>query len=142
MVDATMTRDEDLERAFAVARDLDDYGGGWVDEPEDVAGDGFDDESRTIVNVRVTRDPVAAENRIRQVWGGGLCITGARHTDRELRAIQEDVEAVAGLLHCGVTDQKVEVDVVFDDGSIQQEMDESYGPGVVVVRSALQPVEA
>ncbi|WP_182525916.1 hypothetical protein [Nocardioides dongkuii] len=65
---------------------------------------------------------------------------GTGTSERELRRIQRALHDTPGFLTSGVSDQRVELGVVHDDGSLQQRLDERYGAGVVVVWSALQPV--
>jgi hypothetical protein len=138
------------DRAFRRAQRLDGYAGSWVDtsrdqrSPEEVdqdAADGNDDVSLWIINVRVTGDTAAAEEAIREVWSGAVCVTKAEHTEAELRRIQREVNELPGMLTSGGGDQQVEVGVIYDDGSIQAWLDKKYGPGLVVVWSALTPVE-
>ena len=83
--------------------------------------------------MRVTDDPTRAEAAIREVWGGGLCITSAAHTEAELRQVQRQLSDVPGFLSSGVDVDTVEVCVASDDGSIQAGLDEQYGAGLVRV---------
>jgi hypothetical protein len=130
VVDQSRAGSDDMERAFRVAKRLDDYGSSYIDN------------AHGVVNVRVTGDLDAAESALREVWGGGLCIRGAAHTDIELAKIQAAViESVPDLLGAG-RDERVDVQVTYDDGSIQRSFDEQYGAGVVNVESALVPVGA
>lgn len=61
----------------------------------------------------------------------------------ELQRIQQVVHDALGdrMLSSGVADGHLETTVVFDDGTVQQHLDDVYGPGVVHVVSALQPVD-
>lgn len=138
------------DRAFRRAQQLDDYADSWVDTsrdrrtPEQMdqdAADGRDDASLWIVNVRVTDDPAAAEAAIREVWSGALCVTRAEHTERELRQIMNEVMDLPGMLSAGVSDQQVEFGVIYDDGTLQERLDQTYGVGMVRVESALRPVD-
>ncbi len=139
-----------VEAAFSRAGRLDDYADAWLDTSRDTrpieqldqdAAEGNDDVSLWTINVRVTGDPAAAEAELREVWDGALCVTRATYTDRELREIQDELNGTPGMLSTGVSDQRVELGVVYDDGSLQEEMDDRYGVGLVHVGSALLPVE-
>lgn len=150
VVDPQLTTFADFDRAFKVASRLDGYADAWVDQSRDTrtpeemdldAAAGAEGVDLWTINVRVTGDPAAAEAELREVWGGGLCVTQAEHTDKELRAVQKEVGDVDGMLSSSVSDQRVELYVTYDDGSLQRELDEKYGDGMVVVGSALQPVE-
>src|SRR6478735_2219356 len=66
------------------------------------------------INVAVTEDPEGAEAELRRTWGGMLCVT---------------------------TVERIDAQVVYDDGSIQDWADATYGDGLVRVSSALVAVE-
>ncbi|MFA6575996.1 MAG: hypothetical protein WCS84_11295 [Nocardioides sp.] len=147
---AASATQQDLDQAFRRAAQLDGYAGSWLDTsrdgrtPEQVDQDamaGREDVSEWTVNVRVTGDPAAAEAELREVWDGGLCVTTAEHTEQELRRIQDALHDTPGFLSSGTGDQQVELAVIYDDGELQQRLDDEYGEGVVLVWSALQPVE-
>jgi len=140
---------KDLDAAFRTAHRLDDYAGSFVDTSVDSrtmkqmdtdAAAGSDDVATWIVNVAVTEDPIAAKTAIRAVWGGGVCVTAAEHTESELRRIGTEVRELPGWLSSSTGDDEVEVQVTYDDGSIQAWVDQEYGSGVVVVSSALADV--
>lgn len=159
VVDPELTTEETMYAAFEAAAQLDGYAGAWMDQSinpasgqdasaDDTAADDVEDTMNdpelTIVNVRVTGDPAVAEEQLREVWGGPLCVSVAEHTEAELQEIQSRLhEEVPGVLSSGVesTANRLFVGVVYDDGSIQAELDEIHGDGVVQVDSALVPVE-
>jgi hypothetical protein len=89
--------------------------------------------------VAVTGVTAAAEARLREVWGGALCVSRARHTDAELRRVQEEVARTPGVLSVGTTIDRVNLEVIHDDGTLQRELDATYGAGLVVVASVLRP---
>jgi hypothetical protein len=60
--------------------------------------------------------------------------------ERELLAIQEELADTVDILGAGPSNGYLFVDVIFDDDQIQRYMDETYGEGVVAVRSALRDV--
>ena len=152
VVDPSLVSYGDEDAAFRAADRLPDYAGAFLDTsrdprpPEELdqaltdGGNDSIDVSTWIVNVKVTDDPARAEAAIREVWGGGLCISTAIHTMAELRRVQGQLDDVPGFLSSGVSDDTVEVGVVHDDGSIQAGLDEEYGAGLVRVSSALVPV--
>jgi hypothetical protein len=144
---------DDREAAFAVAESLDGYAGAWVDQqpheiPSPAPGDdesqiayeeAMNDPLYTVINVRVTGDTVAAEEKLRDVWSGMLCVTGAERSQAELLDIVNDLTSVPNSLGVGtdVLDNTVNLSVIYDDGALQRELDEKYGEGVVEVDSAL-----
>ena len=134
-VDPARAGSDDEQRVFAAAERLPGYAESWLDD----RGDHAQDSRKIVVNVRVTGDPAEAERTLRRVWGGSLCVTRAEHTAAELRRIQSALSHEAGLLSSGTGDGRVQIEVTFDDGSLQAELDDRYGPGLVEVSSALQP---
>ncbi|MDN4171435.1 hypothetical protein QWY28_00610 [Nocardioides sp. SOB77] len=120
---------------FRAAEELPRYNEAWVDSAS----------SPVVVTVRLAEDDPAAlaeaEATLRAVWDGPLCVVGgARHTHRELVAVQQAVLDLPGVLGGGVSDDRVSVDVVADDGSLQAWLDREHGEGTVRVGSALVPV--
>lgn len=157
VVDPALATAAAREEAFRVAAQLDGYAGAWLDQPLGSVPDPESDDrdaardadaegssgpaSEGIVNVRVVGGVDAAEARIREVWGGPLCVTVAEHTEAELRSIQAEVTDRPDMLSAGtdVTTGTVELYVIHDDGTLQTALDEKYGKGVVRVDSALVP---
>ncbi len=155
---ATTTRDA-LASAHRVAENLPDYAISWADQSinprwgdsQELDGSegslevelAMNDPVHTILNVAVTADIVGAEAAVREVWGGALCVTEFAHTQQLLRRVAKELRELPGILSSGYGNigNAVEISVVHDDGSIQAWADEEYGPGVVVVTSALEPVE-
>jgi hypothetical protein len=64
---------------------------------------------------------------------------GEQHSEAELETIAQDLRELPGALSTMPGDNLVVVDVVHDDGSIQDWADQTYGEGLVFVHSALQP---
>lgn len=157
IVDESKANQEALYAVSGVARMLDGYATMWIDRtPLPPAPDGADaldqmhhyavNAGLNIVTVAVQDDAVAAERRIREVWGGALCVITVDYTDAERQAVLEEIMdeyaergvIVSGLV--GVTGV-IDVTVVYDlDYALQRELDERYGAGLVIVSSALAPV--
>lgn len=140
---------EDLERVMARASQLDGYGVAWLDTSRDPrtpeqmdkdAAAGREDTSLYIVNVAVTGDVEAAEDELRDLWGGGLCVSKAEHTDAELQAIADELNELPGMSSSGSGITYVDVSVLWDDGSLQAWADQKYGEGLVRITSLLRPV--
>ncbi|GAA2129556.1 hypothetical protein [Nocardioides bigeumensis] len=136
VVDESKVGFEDQDAVYAAAAQLPNYAGSFLD----MNADKPDDASATIVNVLVTDDPEGAEKALREVWGGPLCVTVAEHTEAELVEIQDGLTGLPGLLSSGPQLDKLVVDVVWDDGTLQSWADATYGEGLVAMRSVLQPV--
>jgi len=146
-VDPALTTDESMERTFDAARGLAGYAGLWLDQSINPANDRNDEDSallmndpeKLIINVAVTSDTAAAEAQLREVWGGALCVSSARHTEAELQRVLDVVTGTPGALGLGHGHDRVDLEVIYDDGSLQRELDDRFEPGLVVVRSALRP---
>lgn len=127
----------DQQRVFAAAERLPGYADAWLDD----RGDPGQDPARIVVNVRVIGEPAEAERSLRAVWGGSLCVTRAQRSAAALRRIQTALSHEPGLLSSDSGRGTVEITVVHDDGSLQLQLDERYGPGLVRVTSALRPYQ-
>lgn len=149
VLDPAKTTQATEDAALAAAAAMPTYAGAWVDqsinpadgstEPEKV-----NDPAKLILNVKVTKDAAAAEQALRKIWGGMLCVSEGGHTEAALLAIQEELSAnpPAGLLSSGVNSQLsvLELQVIDDlDGRVQSAFDAKYGPGVISVTSVLLP---
>jgi hypothetical protein len=126
--DPAKTTPEDLDATLAAASALPGYATTWL--------------SGETINVAVTRDAAGAEATLRRTWGGPLCVTTVERTDADLNAINQELQAaLPTLLTSGsFAPDTLDAQVVFDDGSIQEWVDATYGEGLVRVSSALVPV--
>ena len=129
--DTAKATPEDLDATLAAASALPSYASAWL------TGD-------DTVNVAVTDDAEGAEAELRRTWGGKLCVTTVERTDADLNEVNQELQAALGdqLLTSGsTTPDSLDAQVVFDDGSIQEWADATYGDGLVRVSSALVAVE-
>lgn len=142
VVDPATTNEETQEAVVSAARGRDDFAGLWVDWPMDPAQGATDRPTNVILNVRVTGDIEAAERDLREVWGGALCVSQAERTLDELRSIQREIDDSGETVGSGIDESAGRVRAeVYVDGGLQAEYDERYGPGVVEVSAALEPVD-
>jgi hypothetical protein len=145
VLDPAKTTDASMQTTFERAGRLPGYADSWMDQSRNPASgqDGGDeqmnDPAYVTINVRVTEDVEGAESELRKTWGGALCVTKALHTDRELRRIQDTLTDLPGMLTASSGFDRVDVDVIHDDGSLQAWADATYGPGLVRISSALAP---
>lgn len=119
---------EDMDATLAAASALPTYAGAWL--------------SNGTISVAVTGDAEAAEAELRRTWGGLLCVTTVERTDADLNQVNQELQAALGeqLLTSGSSaPDSLDAHVVFDDGSIQDWADETFGDGLVRVGSALEP---
>jgi hypothetical protein len=147
VVDPSRTTHEAMETTFAAVRSLDGYAGAWMDQSINPASRSpvknaerlMNDPTRLIINVTVTRDTTAAEAKLRQTWGGALCVSPAQYTEAELLHVLDEVTRMPGMLTAWTGRDRVHVEVIYDDGSLQRELDDRFGAGMVAVTSALRP---
>lgn len=140
-----------LQRTLRRAKRLDGYGGAWLDQSvnpaaarlgDDQSVEGAMNDPRLLVlNVLTTADLTATERTLHETWGGMLCVSPARSTEAERRRIQRELTDLPGMLSSSAGLDRVELQVVWDDGSYQRWADAAYGDGTVVVTSALQPAD-
>jgi hypothetical protein len=99
VVDPSRTTYEAMETTFAAARSLDGYAGAWMDQSINPASGSpaknaerlMNDPTRLIINVTVTGDSTAAEAKLRETWGGALCVSPAQYTEAELLHVLDEV---------------------------------------------------
>ena len=149
VLDPDKTTQRTLQATMRAAERLDGYSSSWVDQsinPAYDSPDSYDKELRMndpkllVVNVQVTSDVEAAERILRESWGGSLCVSQATYTDRELAVAQEALSDYPGTASSGRGFGQVAVTVTYDDGSLQRWADQEFGPGAVLVTSALVDV--
>lgn len=152
VVDPATATDAAMQAAIEYAEAQPDVGGVWLDQSinpasrQDQPDEGaMNDPARLVLNITFTGDLARHEAAIRERWGGPLCVSEAAESMPELERIRAEVEEeLAGeYLHSSidVVRGRVEIGVIADDGSLQRRFDERHGDGVVLVGSALQPVE-
>ena len=127
--DTTKATPQDMDATLAAASALPTYATAWL--------------SGNTINVAVTEDAEGAEAELRRTWGGMLCVTTVERTDADLTQVNEELQAALGdqLLTSGSTSpDSLDAQVVYDDGSVQEWADATYGDGLVTVTSALAPV--
>jgi hypothetical protein len=127
--DTAKATPEDMDATLAAASALPSYASAWL--------------TGNTINVAVTEDAEGAEAELRKTWGGMLCVTTVERTDADLNTVNQELQAALGdqLLTSGsFSPDTLDAQVVYDDGSIQEWVDATYGEGLVTVTSALEPV--
>lgn len=64
---------------------------------------------------------------------------GPARTEEQLAGIAEDLLAIEGVVDASPQGGRVIAQAVYDDGTVQEWADATYGEGVVVIGSALEP---
>lgn len=139
-VDSSKARAEDYERALQLAEKDAEFAGGWIFPQPAAEGTGA---NRTVLVMRFTRDLPTHQREIRRIWGGPLCLTTARHSQAELRKVQEQLtKTVPGVLTAGSGSVRNAVDatVMVATDDIQRDVDRRFGAGVVHLEGWLKPV--
>ena len=94
--DLSSTTEVSLREALQLGQTLDGYAGAWFYEGAQV-----DDPTDTVLNVRTTADIAVAEQALREMWGGALCVSHAERTYAELRRIQTELMDTGPALGAG-----------------------------------------
>ena len=126
--DPSRATSQDLDAVLNAASALPGYALAWLTDDT--------------VNVAVTEDAAGAERTLRDSWGGPLCVTEVERSEAELNEVNTALQEALGeqLLTSGsYGPDTLDAQVVFDDGSIQEWADATYGEGVVQVESTMQP---
>jgi hypothetical protein len=142
-VDPAKATDEALNQANMLASQDPDFGGLWIDQPVPVADPTpRNDPQQLVLNATFTRDLARHEAELREVWGGALCVSQARHTEAELRRIQDELIREPGVVSSSidVTTGTVTVEVFLALQSRQRDLDAKYGTGLVRLQGVMQPL--
>ncbi|NUO58480.1 MAG: hypothetical protein HOV71_15810 [Hamadaea sp.] len=144
VVDPAKVSSDAMEAAIAVAQKSPDYAGLWIDEPAATADPTpHNDPSRLIVNVRFTKNLAEHEKEFRELFGGKLCVLPARHTEKELLAIQDQIVTTPGVTGSSpdpVT-ETVNVRLFLATEAQQRDFDARYGVGLIVLKGELKPLD-
>ncbi len=84
------------------------------------------------------------EEDARAVWPGALCVVGgARYSEDESRAIEEELRSEPGALGAAVdvVDDGVEISVYVATVERQQDLDERFGVGAVRQLGLFEPLD-
>jgi hypothetical protein len=137
--------EDDRLAAIRYAEAQPEHAATWVDyihEPTE-----YTDPKDVILNIAFTADADQHEAEIRELWDGPLCVI-ERHgyTRAELSDIQnspweEDYGLETTWSSLNEVAGQVELGVVLIEEGTRTAIDQRYGPGVVVVVPALEPVE-
>lgn len=145
-VDPALATEEAADRALALAAATDGYGGAWIDQrvpADELTEANANDPTRYVLNVTTTGDTDQLEARLREVWGGSLCVSPAARSESDLRRVQEQLVAGPGHLLSGtdVVSGTVELGVPVATEERQRELDERHGEGAVRLVGLLRPLD-
>lgn len=143
-VDGDKATDAAFNAVVEKANADDDYGGLWIDEPAAAMDPTpHNDPQRMILNVTYTKDLARHETELRKIWGGALCVSLAKHSEAELRQIQDELSTEPGVISSGSdpTNSVVTLGVLVATQGRQQELNNRYGDGVVILQGQLKPLD-
>ncbi|MEU6718171.1 hypothetical protein ABZ897_42460 [Nonomuraea sp. NPDC046802] len=144
-VDPVTTTEKALQEAMRRAGTAAEFAGGWIDnfgqEPDPSKNM---DARQYVLNLKFTGDLSGREAWIREVWGGALCVSGAKRSEAALKDIQRQVESQVGdrliSASSSVTRNVVEVSLWLATDELRRDVDARHGTGAVVFDSVLRPV--
>lgn len=141
VVTPALATQEGMDATLNAAAALPGFAGSWVDQDQK-GGDpeAMNDPTELILNVAVTEDVAGAEAKLRETWGGALCVSEAAYSESELNKIAIELQSLPGVISSSAANDVVEIGVLFDDGSLQAWADETYGEGRVEISSTLSPL--
>jgi len=146
-VDPSNATNEAMDEAMTLARQSPEFAGAWLDQsylgPSGGESTDANDPLRYVLNMRFTGDLAQHEARIREVWGGALCLSPATHSYAELTTIADGIMDTEHPLSAGLNDARgtVELTVVVATEEAQAEYDRRYGAGVVLLQGWLHPID-
>ncbi|MDX6739338.1 hypothetical protein [Actinocorallia sp. A-T 12471] len=133
-----------LEAALRMVEEMPQSAGAWVDHWHREDGGSEVDPLRLVLNVRFTGDLEVNERRVREVWGGALCVSAARYTMTELIEVTERVIKEFPQVRSSWPDvvaNRVGVLVFVATPEFQAELDARYGVGMVRATGEARPVD-
>lgn len=143
--DPSKATDDAMNRLTELAAQQPGYAALWLDQnagPSPGPSGPDNDPARIIVNVSTTGDLARMTDALRAVWGGNLCVVPGARTEAELRRVQTALENAPGMLSSGADSIGgwVDLTVVRATRQYQQQLDSTYGPGLVRLIGALEPL--
>jgi len=134
------------DEAILVAGESAELGGVWISwlvPTSELTEQNANDPSLYVLNISTRGDTAAMEQKVRNVWGGSLCVSSADRTEYELNQIANQVMKWPGVTSGGPDNVEGNVDVgvwVVTESLWRRAVNE-FGPGVVDFGGLLQPVE-
>ena len=143
-VDPARATDGALQAVNARVNNDPDFAGLWIDQKvTSTVQTPRNDPTKLVLNVRFTKDLARHEADIRTIWGGALCVSKALHTLAELTSIQSVLSDGSGTSYSSIDiiSGTVHIGVFLATQARQRELDSQYGPGLVILVGALEPID-
>ena len=148
------------EAASRYARSQPTFAGHWVDPTinpkwrpgpysyDEATAMELGDPAKQVLNFRFTGEVERHRSKLRELWGGPLCVSEAELTLAELTKLEETVRAELEddgvlILFSSVDEVHgvVGIGLLVPDDELQKRFDGAFGEGVVEIDSAMKPVE-
>jgi hypothetical protein len=101
------------------------------------------DPKRFVLNITTAGDPAEIDQAVRAVWGGALCVSPVARSAAELAQVVRSLPDIPGVISQGTNTRtgQVELALVIARESLQRQLDERFGAGVVRPSGALEPID-
>jgi hypothetical protein len=142
-VDAAKATDAAMQAASDLAQRSPDFAGLWIDQGPVESEATANDPRRFILNVAFTGEVDEHTTRLREVWGGALCVSKARYSQAQLNEIQAQLMKSSQFVSSGIDvyTNSVTVELAVATEEQQKEMDAKYGVGAFVLSGRLRPID-
>ena len=141
-VDPAKATSSAFETASRQARAERGFGGLWAHQ-QDRKGKA-NDPRKFVLNVTTTQDVAAMEAKLREIWGGSMCVSKAARSQAELLSVQKtltwDPLPGQGASGIDVAAGQFVADVMVATKERQRELDQRFGKGTVRLQGLLAPV--
>jgi hypothetical protein len=134
------------QAATRAAQTVAGFGGVWIDQ-QIPAGQlterNANDPKRFVLNITTAGDPAEIDQAVRAVWGGALCVSPVARSAAELAQVVRSLPDIPGVISQGTNTRtgQVELALVIARESLQRQLDERFGAGVVRLSGALEPID-
>lgn len=144
-VDPARATSSAFEAAGRQARAQSGFGGLWTHQPNLNGKGNANDPRKFVLNVTTTGDVAAMKRKLREIWGGSMCVSKAARSQAELSSVQTALtnNPVPGTVDLGidVTAGQFVVDVMVATKERQRELDQRFGKGAVRLQGLLAPID-
>lgn len=148
-VDPAKATDSTFEAVMVMVRHDPDFAGLWLDQKNTPSVDPnrggvhMNDPANLVLDIRFTKDLARHEADIRKVYGGAICLSRATYSWRQLFRAESQLVPGPGVIFSGLDDvtSTVQLHVWLATRSRQHQLDVKYGPGLVHLIGALEPID-
>lgn len=144
--DAARATYDTQDQAINLARQYDGYAGvwiGWLIPDDQMTEAKAQDPHNYVLNVLTTGDVGALESKLREVWGGNLCVARAKHAEAELNRIANQLMQLPGAISSStdIIKQTADVTAWVATEEMWRQIVREHGADVVHLGSVLKPID-